>query len=98
MILDSLARNRASLEYLTVQATANVELDQQPVVLAWTQRTQPTDDDWHDATWIGDPATTRQARYLLNDADLGVGTWWIWARVTDNPEIPVLLVGSLVIT
>lgn len=91
-------RNRASKEYLTVTVTADVDLDQ-PVELATTAgHAQPADDDWVTATWIGEVAKVRQAQILLDDADLEVGPWSVWLRVTDNPEIPVLRVGPLLIT
>lgn len=92
-------RNRDSLEYLTVSATADQVLDTQTVEIAIT-RSQPTAGDWLPAEWIGAAGTTRQAR--LTPAQVGTtrgpGTWYVFLRITDSPEIPVLPVGPLVIT
>lgn len=93
-----ITRNRASLEYLTVLVTADIELNGQPVDIAATDHhDQPGDDDWVEATWIGATGNTRKAQILVDDADLSVGPWSVWVRVTDSPEIPVIRAGTLVI-
>lgn len=95
----NLRRNRASLEYLTVTVTADVDLDTQVVELATTKaHAQPAPGDWRTATWIGDAAHTRQAQILLDDNDLTPGTWSVFLRLTDVPEVPVLEVGTVTIT
>ncbi len=52
----------------------------------------PTGPDWHAATWetVG---TAYYARLLVGPVGglvLPVGTYHMWIRVTDAPEVPVL--------
>jgi hypothetical protein len=92
-------RNRDSEEYLAVSVTADVTLTTQQVEIAVTLD-QPGEDDWLTATWVGTAGTTRQAR--LTPAQMGTdrapNEWLVFVRITDTPEIPVLLAGSLRIT
>ncbi|MGV3564213.1 MAG: hypothetical protein ACO1ON_13125 [Nocardioides sp.] len=54
--------------------------------------TTPGDDDWHDADWIDGGV---RWLYLGN---LPAGTYAVWVRITDAPEIPVRRAGVLVLT
>lgn len=58
----------------------------------------PASGDWHAATW----QTFGGAHYavcLVGPANGGVvlasGTWTVWTKVTDSPEVPVMLSGYL---
>lgn len=61
----------------------------------------PGPSDWHSGSW--DPTGPIQwvAQCLVGPGaggvSLSVGTYNVWVRVTDNPEIPVVEVGQLVI-
>lgn len=88
-------RNRASFEYLSIPVSANVTLSQ-TVQVAIT-RDQPEAGDWQTATWQGSAGTTRTAR-IGPIGPLATGDWLVFVRITDSPEIPVLLAGSLLIT
>jgi len=61
----------------------------------------PQDTDWVAGSWDTDPAGViypYSAKCLVGPAgtaDLGIGTYIIYVKVTDNPEIPVLIVGQL---
>ena len=53
----------------------------------------PTGPDWHAASWETAGATTFYARLLVGPVGglvLAVGTYRMWVRVTDSPEVPVL--------
>jgi hypothetical protein len=63
----------------------------------------PASGDWHTASWsTSESGTTYLAQLLVGPAAgglvLGVGTYSIWVRVTDSPEVPVLQPGQLTIT
>lgn len=79
-------------ELFKVRITADVELDTQPVYLAFmSENTKPTDDDLHEATWQGDPGTSRVAAVMVGpgtDIQLEPGGYTVWYKVTDNPEEP----------
>lgn len=84
------ALNRESTEYLQVAFTASVTLDQQPVELAVVEPgARPGDEDWIAAEWVGQAATSRTARILIDDGT-HVGLRNVYGRVTDDPEVPVL--------
>lgn len=57
-----------------------------------TPGVDPTGPDWHAATWET-AGTSYYARLLVGPAAglvLAVGTYHMWIRITDNPEVPVL--------
>ncbi len=81
-----------SVEYLNVDITADVTLDTQPVSVA-VSRSTPTGTDWQAAEWAGTAGTTRTARVLYT-ADTP-GLYAVWARITDNPETPIIRAGTL---
>lgn len=64
-----------------------------------TVGTDPTGSDWDAGAWETDATTnpdTYYARYEI--ASLAVGSYDVWVRVTDSPEVPVRHVGELHIT
>jgi hypothetical protein len=63
----------------------------------------PGSGDWHTGSWTGSTAPgTYLAQCLVGPAnggiDLAPGTYDIWVQITDNPEVPVISTGTLVIT
>lgn len=93
-----------STEYIRVPVTASVNnAPYNPsgdvVQFAFTTGANPTSGDWHPGLWdsvIGPYV----AQCLIGPAGgvaLAVGTWVIWVKITDNPEVPVRSVGQLVI-
>lgn len=69
-----------------------------------------TPSTWHVATWetseqvgvdVGyrHVATAYKARVLVGAgaADLAVGTWAVFVKLTDSPETPIMLAGQLAI-
>lgn len=51
----------------------------------------PTGGDWHAATWETTP-TSYYARCLIGPGNVivGLGTWDVWVKITDSPEVPVI--------
>ena len=64
----------------------------------------PQVSDWVIGSWDTDTTSALypySAKCLVGPAGtitLGIGTWIIYAKVTDNPEIPVLICGQLQIS
>jgi hypothetical protein len=58
----------------------------------------PGSSDWKAAAWETADGIYL-ARCLVGPAAvvLAVGTYAVWVKVTDNPEVPVLRVGSLTV-
>jgi hypothetical protein len=61
----------------------------------------PVSGDWKTAAWETDSTTTPAtyyARLLVGPGGTAyqAGTYDVYVKVTDNPEIPVLLAGELV--
>jgi hypothetical protein len=83
-----------TVEYLEVTITADVDLDTQAVYIRIDR-----DGDWITAEWTGDVGTKRTARILLGaDTPLPAGGGHlVYAKITDNPEAPILGAGSLFI-
>lgn len=94
--MSNITRNRASVEYLNVPVTSDVTLDAQPVELAVVQG-QPAEDDWQTAAWQGSAGTTRTAR-LEPFIPPGTGTYSVFVRITDSPEVPVFRAGRITFT
>lgn len=86
-----------STEYLTVPFTADVSaasIDGAEIALI-ADDDPPIEADWHDATIVGETA-----RVLVgpDEIALTVGTWRVWVRITDTPEIPVEMAGIITVT
>jgi hypothetical protein len=94
-----------SREYLGVNVTADVELDEQPVSIAVHPYSSTADPTLSPAEWVGDAGTTREARILVGPGgdpsvvELTRGsTYRILVKVTDNPEAPVVEAYQLKVT
>jgi hypothetical protein len=73
------------------------------VSLAFTTGwTNPSSGDWHTGSWsLGEYGETYLAQLLVGPSgglSLAVGTYSIWLRVQDNPEVPIMQPGMLTIT
>lgn len=85
-----------STEYITVAVTALVAgfpIDVTADTVKWAVTAPGVDPV---AWWTGDWANGK-ARILVGPAvhALAKGYWDVWLSVTDNPEIPVRLIGQL---
>jgi hypothetical protein len=96
-----------STEYLRVPVSARssgawVNPTSDVVALALPYRgVVPVSGDWKAATWETDSTTTPAtyyARLLVGPGGTAyqAGTFDVFVKVTDNPEIPVLLAGEVV--
>lgn len=83
---------RGTVEYLTGTVEADVTItDSDTVAVSFDRVT------WHTAGWVGAEGTTRTWRILVGDtvALPGPRESGVYVRVTDNPEIPVVLAGTV---
>lgn len=97
----------ASLEYVRVPVAAQssgiaVNPTADVVQLAFMSgRTNPATGDWKAASWDTDVTTvppTYRARCLVGPGGavtLSPGTYLVWVKVTDSPEMPVKPAGPL---
>jgi hypothetical protein len=56
---------------------------------------------WIQSAWESDGAGGWQARCLVGPGgtiQLAAGTYDVWVKITDNPEVPVLKSGLLEVT
>lgn len=85
----------ASTEYLHGLITASVTLDTQVVEVAFITPSNGFPSDataWITAAWTGTAGTSRNWQLLVGPSSttiLAAGTYAVWTRVHDNPEIPV---------
>lgn len=64
---------------------------------------EPDSGDWVSGSWATfQPARTVPPIYRATclvgpggNIELAAGRYWIWVRITDNPEVPVLSAGEL---
>lgn len=70
------------------------------VQFAFMKSGKPALDDWTDGSWDDAPGGYLAQCLVGPDGDvtLGLGTYQIWLKVFDTPEIPVRQVGLLAIT
>lgn len=92
---------RGTIEYLEGTATANVELDAQPVAIT-LDRAGDTfiPSQWEGTgTWnAGNTEFTRTWRTVnpVTDADLpGFESGEVYVRITSTPEIPLVFAGTI---
>lgn len=61
----------------------------------------PTSGDWKTASWDTDASTyppTYYAQCLVGPGGtvtFAAGTWTVWVKVTDSPEVPVKRAGQM---
>lgn len=88
-----------TVEYLSIPLTPSpdvaeedwVTFDQQAVAISFDAET------WLAATWVGAAGTSRTCQVLMGDSNAlpSRGSWPVYVRVTDTPEIPIVRAGSL---
>ncbi|MEU5043161.1 hypothetical protein [Streptomyces griseorubiginosus] len=103
--------DRSSREYAQASVRASVQGEPynptaDAVEFAFTAVTaKPTTGDWKTGSWDGTqprpPGNAYIAHCLVGPGgtvELPAGTYTMWIRITDNPEIPVIPFGRLQIT
>lgn len=93
-------------EFVKTQVTHTIDgevVDPTTSAIQWAfmdSSAAPTEPDWVTGDW----ETTSDgyyARCLIGPGsanDIGAGTYKCWIRITDTPERPVRMVGTLVIS
>lgn len=81
-----------SIEYLYADIRTDRIIDAQAVSMSISDSDDPT--AWQTAEWVGRASKFRSARILL-DGTLPEGLYNVFARITDNPEVPIIHVGRL---
>lgn len=100
--MSDISQSALSLQYVSVLLTATGGSPiTDAVQMAFTRTGNPADGDWNAASWADQgnlPATQAIAQCLVGPGGtltLPVGTYKIWIKVTDSPEVPVLPAGTL---
>lgn len=84
---------RGTTEYISVELTADVTLDDQTVEFSFDEGTT-----WLAAEAVGSTGTTRTYRHLLTTGETPTASSVeVLVRITDTPEIPILNAGTLTI-
>lgn len=99
MQLSALSREYVRVRISATEAGAVVDPTADPVYMAFVNGGAPEEDDFVDASWetVG---STFYARCLVGPSGtvtLPVGSYSVWAKVTDSPEAPVRRAGHLTI-
>ena len=85
----------ASTVYLAARVYSVVETGTQPVWMALMADTStPEDPDWETAIW--DPDNVTALLLVGPDSPVGAlapGRYFVWVKVDDNPEEPVMFAG-----
>lgn len=84
-----------STEFIWVPVVSPTDPTGDPVSLAFVSSGKPGSGDWKNADW-----DDRAARILLGPGAVALtpGTYSVWIRITDDPAVPVINAGQLVIT
>lgn len=105
--------SRLSTEYWKVPVTGTVngttvDVSTDPVYMALitSPSAVPTDTDWHVAQWENLGGGKYAARLLVGPeggaVDFSTGTGltrvYVWVKVTDNPEVPVINAGAMYVS
>lgn len=84
---------QGSTEYIYADIRADRVLDTQAVTISVSPTNEP--GAWVSAAWVGAPGKFRSARLLLDTSTLAAGGYWVFAKITDTPEAPIIFVGRL---
>ena len=90
--------DRDSVEYVKVPVTApdGSDLSTQAVSIAVIDATaRPVTGDWKTGSWDGNTAKVLIGPGAL---PLAPGNYKVWVKVTDSPEVPVLVAGTITVT
>jgi hypothetical protein len=103
-------RSSKSLAYVRTKVSADKfdgEWDynptNDPVEFAFTAEGGPTDETtWYDGSWEIKDSTSAHPKYFAKclvgpsgEVELSTGSYEIWVKITDNPEIPIEYAGII---
>lgn len=91
---------------ITVRSPSSYDPTGDAVAMAFTPQTypetSPTSGSWVTGSWATFPGPAYWAQALVGPANggtaLSLGTYQVWVRITDDPEVPVLQPCLLTIT
>src|SRR5690348_7696566 len=98
-----------STEYIQVEVTATVNGSSpynptgDQVQMAFVTSGDPVSGDWHSGAWqtissSAGPVYLAQCLVGSGGVALAAGTYNVWLKITDSPEIPVRQIGLLQVT
>lgn len=100
----------SSTQYIQVGVTATIagvayNPTHDPVFMAFVTTTDPKPSDFYPATWQSYTNSSGNPVYRAvclvgpgSSVILPIGTYTVWVKIEDNPEVPVLRSGTLTIT
>lgn len=83
---------RESVEFQPILIT----LDGDPVTNAADVEVCITTPSARPSTWIASTSLAGEIGVMVEN--LSVGTYYVWARITDSPEIPVINCGAFAVS
>lgn len=89
---------------ITTKAPAGYNPTGDTVAFAFTPQTYPetSPSAWVSGSWVTFPGPAYWAQALVGPANggtaLSLGTYQVWVKITDSPEVPVLQPCLLTIT
>lgn len=93
-----------SVEFLTIwlDSAGTATLSAQPIAIALTASNRNPDvtTTWRTAAWTGSAGTARGAAILIGPGTSHVipkGTYNVWSKLTDSPEVPETFHGRLTV-
>lgn len=105
VLLSSLSLEHVRVRVAATSSGAVVNPTSDTVAMAFKQAdAEPSGGDWKTASWETDSTQTPAvyyARCLVGPSGtvtLADGSWDVWIKVTDSPEIPVRRVGRVIVT
>ena len=106
--MNTVTQSVLSTQYLqvlvTTQAPAGYNPTSDTVQMAFTPLTYPPTSpaSWVSGSWSAFPGPAYWAQALVGPANggtaLSLGTYQVWLKITDSPEVPVLQSCLLTIT
>ncbi|TXH12538.1 MAG: hypothetical protein E6R03_12785 [Hyphomicrobiaceae bacterium] len=96
-------------EYVTVAVSTEEDPTDWPAEIGFSDEEDVPPDTWHDAGWkdgFGSDKVDGRYRKVwyvqvlvgpVGDVTLAEGTWYVWLKADTGAEVPVRMVGSLVI-
>lgn len=87
MILSSLTK-----EYLVVEVECSINPTSDTVQFAFTTGDNPIITDWISGSWEAGTTSPYTCKVLIGAGSskvLTAGSYYVWVKITDSPEIPV---------
>lgn len=99
--ISSLSKEFVKVSVRVVKNGVDIDPTADTVEMAFTTGSEPQSGDWKAATWETAEGPVYFARCLVGPGgtiQLTDGSYKVWVKVADSPEVPVRDVGKLVVT